>query len=88
MKYLCLYPNDLQYFIQLEDATDDTTLQNMLRSDNFDFRFECGVIQSAESYTMLQKPKILRLIATHYAVYSKHNNYVYNNIGLVLCTML
>ena len=51
--------NNILYSWKMQLMTLLYTLQSMLGSDNFDFRFECGVIQSAESYTMLQKPKTL-----------------------------
>lgn len=44
--------------------------KQMLDSDEFEFRFDCGVCQPTTSFTLADKESIISSIALHYTIYS------------------
>ena len=54
--------------IQLESETTEECVQEMLDSEDFAFRYDCGLQQPGSRYTLKNRDSVIRQIATHYAM--------------------
>lgn len=52
----------------MKEAADDSTLQQVLSSDDLSFRFECGISKPSTAYHIDDIPTILRLICLHFII--------------------
>ncbi len=57
--------------MQLESASTDKELQDLLNSEQFSFRFDCGVCQPASSIKLIDKQHLISSIALHYCIYAE-----------------
>ena len=48
--------------------TDVHELQELLDSDDYDFRYDCGIMQPTQSIQLTERDHIISCIAKHYAV--------------------
>ncbi len=56
--------------MQLESASTNEELQDLLNSEQFSFRFDCGVCQPASSININDKQHLVSSIALHYCIYA------------------
>ena len=56
--------------MQLEAVSTDNDLRKLLSSDEFSFRFDCGVCQPAAALKLTDRGNISSSIALHYCIYS------------------
>ena len=56
--------------MQIDEATTDEELRDIIDSDEFDFRFECGFCQPSKSMTLHDRQRIISCIALHFLCYS------------------
>lgn len=56
--------------VQLQGISDQEEFRIHLSSAEFSFRFDCGVCQSANGFTLKDKSDIISSIAMHYCIYS------------------
>ena len=54
---------------QISNATSTDELQGILRSDDFDFRFDCGFSKPTASIKFEDIPLFMRTVWMHYTVY-------------------
>ena len=50
------------------EATDDSTLQQVLDSEELSCRFECGINKPSSCYHIVDKPTILKLFCLHFII--------------------
>ncbi len=55
-------------YLQLQQKSDEQEFRQLLDSDDFDFRYECGVPQPSSHLRMIDRDTIVSSIAVHYSV--------------------
>lgn len=51
------------------DCSDDARLRNLLDSDDYHFRFECGLCKPSSMLNVSQKKEIIAALTLHYLVF-------------------
>ena len=62
MKFIILF------VLQLQNAKDEGALHDLLLSDEFDFRHDCGLSQPVHSIKFAEKEKIAGVIAKYFCI--------------------
>ena len=57
-------------WLKIEEARDDSELHNLLDGEQFEFRFDIGLAEPAQRYTLANRMDMVRRIANHFAVVS------------------
>ena len=55
---------------KIEEAKDDSEFHNLLDGEEFEFRFDIGLVGPSSKYTLAKKTDMVRRIANHFAVVS------------------
>ena len=48
----------MPYSLQLENITDETEFKDLINSDEYDFRFTCGVTQASHRLPLSEKASL------------------------------
>ncbi len=56
--------------MQLESVSTDQEFKDLLNSEKFSFRFDCGVCQPASSIKLIDKQHLISSIILHYCIYA------------------
>ena len=54
--------------LQLDEAPTTGDFRSLLSSDEYSFRFDCGVAQPAQNMTIKDKDRVISAIVIHYAL--------------------
>ena len=55
---------------QLLEISDQKEYEDTLDSDDFDFRYQCGLVLPGRSYSIITKDEFINSLVTHYVVVS------------------
>ena len=58
----------MPYSLQLENITDETEFKDLINSDEYDFRFTCGVTQASHHLSLSEKAKLISAFCLHYSI--------------------
>ena len=74
----------LYSLLQIQDATSETELQELLGSTEYDFRYDLGIVKPVAKLRLADRDSIVSSMALHYGVLSVKADFVWP-VGNIEC---